>query len=222
MVCSVNFRNPDTLGWNASALPIYGGKIFVTGDNGDKLSVPFFGVGADLRRTVDLTQHGFPLSVSGVGNTPIEQDSSYSFDLSLGAQDFPKILHKAVWGVREVRWDVFEAGWQERQWRYPPVIGENGYVGSVAAWSLGNAVFNPAINNPEQTFSFPLRNAGRHVDLGGQFNRYSWFGKLANGTQIAEGRYVFRFALLKPFGRPEAADNWEVYRTPGIEVTGQY
>ena len=52
--------------------------------------------------------------------------------------------------------------------------------------------------------------------------RYYFFGKLANGTQLAEGRYAMRFAVLKPFGRPEAADNWEVYRTPEITVTGKY
>jgi hypothetical protein len=221
----VNFRNPDTLGWNASALPLYGGKVYVTGNNGEQLSVPFSGVGADLRREINpLTHNNYPLSVSGPRNTPITQDSSYSFDLSVGVQDFPKLYNRLVWGSREVRWDVYEAGWRERQWQYPPVVGQNGYVGSVAAWASAASVdvFNPAIHNPDATFSFPIGNLPRNAENANTQSRYYWFGKLANGTQIANGRYVWRFAVLKPFGRREAADNWEVYRSPEIEVTGKY
>lgn len=31
---------------------------------------------------------------------------SFSFDLSLNAQDFPKIYSRQQWGSRELRWDV--------------------------------------------------------------------------------------------------------------------
>jgi hypothetical protein len=31
---------------------------------------------------------------------------SYTFDLSVEAQDFPKIGHRLRWGANEVRWDV--------------------------------------------------------------------------------------------------------------------
>lgn len=155
---------------------------------------------------------------------PITSDSSYSFDLSVGAQDFPKIYNRLAWGSREVRWDIYEAGWTERRWQYPPVVGENGYVGSATSYSSASSVpvFNPAIHNPDSTYSFPLYNVARNAENTNQQSVFYWFGKLANGTQIAEGRYVFRFAVLKPFGRPEAADNWQVYRTPEITVTGQY
>lgn len=39
----VNFPNPDTLGWNSSALPLYSGKVIVSGNNGEQLSVPYMG-----------------------------------------------------------------------------------------------------------------------------------------------------------------------------------
>lgn len=40
---TVNFDNPDSLGWNSSALPLYGGKVALTGSNGEILSVPYLG-----------------------------------------------------------------------------------------------------------------------------------------------------------------------------------
>jgi hypothetical protein len=46
----INFQNPDVLGWNSSALPLYSGKVFVTGDNGEQLSVPYMGKFVSPRR----------------------------------------------------------------------------------------------------------------------------------------------------------------------------
>jgi hypothetical protein len=154
--------------------------------------------------------------VSGPANVSITSDSSYSFDLSLAKQDYPRIYNKLLWGSRQIRWDIFEAGWREREWKYPPVAGENKYVGPVAGW-YGNAdaIFNPARDNADATVTFPLVNSVRNVD---DRDAFAWLGKLGNGTNIAKGKYEMRFAVLKPFGRPEAADNWEVYRTPQIEV----
>ncbi|KAL2210880.1 subtilase [Sarocladium strictum] len=216
---TVNFDNPDkiTPAWNVSGLPVYGGKVSLSGSNGERLSVPFYGVGADLRAQLNpLTETGYPTSVSGPANVSITSDSSYSFDLSLAKQDYPRIYNKLLWGSRQIRWDIFEAGWREREWKYPPVAGENKYVGPVAGW-YGNAdaIFNPARDNADATVTFPLVNSVRNVD---DRDAFAWLGKLGNGTNIAKGKYEMRFAVLKPFGRPEAADNWEVYRTPQIEV----
>lgn len=218
----MNFDNPDKLSWNASALPVYGGKVFVSGSNGERLSVPFYGVGADLRaQLTPLAESGYPFSVSGPKNTSIASDSTYSFNLAAGSSDYPRIYSKLLWGSREVRWDIFESSWRERQWKYPPVIGENGYVGPVAGWAnpSNRALFDPAKDETEDTFTFPLSNTYRTVDVA---DAYHWLGKLGNGTQIAKGKYQMRFAVLKPFGKPEAADNWEVLKTPEIQVTGQY
>jgi hypothetical protein len=39
----VTFPNPDGLGWNASALPVYSGKVIVSGNNGEQVSIPYLG-----------------------------------------------------------------------------------------------------------------------------------------------------------------------------------
>ncbi|KAF6809557.1 subtilase [Colletotrichum sojae] len=220
---SVNFGNPDKLGWNAAGLPLYGGKVVIQGDNGEQVSVPYAGVGADLRNTLGgVHEAGWPLSVSGTDDVPISEKSSYTFDLSTGAQDFPKILQKLFWGTRQTRWDIYEAGWTERQWTYPPVVGENGYVGSVASWvGSGNVeVFDPEAYDADDTFTYPITDVSRNTAT--SYNEHWWFGKLGNGSQIAPGTYTFRFAALRPFGNPTHADNWDVYKTPQIEVLGQY
>ncbi|KAI8309743.1 hypothetical protein K4K61_001386 [Colletotrichum sp. SAR11_59] len=39
----LNFKNPESHEWDSSVLPLYSGKILISGDNGDELSVPYAG-----------------------------------------------------------------------------------------------------------------------------------------------------------------------------------
>ncbi|GJC88892.1 PII-type proteinase [Colletotrichum liriopes] len=184
---SINFKNPDTLGWNTAVLPLYSGRIIVSGDNGEELSVPYAGVAADLRKELTpLFRNGFPYVESGA--PVVRGKTSFTFNLTLDSQDFPKIFHNIIWGTRELRWDIFGEGWTERQWVYPPVVGESGYVGSGAYWvGSGQApFFDPSRWDPEDTLSYPKINQARS-----NFNFENWwFGKLANGSQIAVGNYT--------------------------------
>ena len=87
---------------------------------------------------------------------------------------------------------MFEAGWKERQWKWPLVPGENGYVGS-ATYSLdgfryGGSWWDP-YNYPEANIAkFPIqmpRSAENYP------RTFWWYGKLANDSQIAPGEYKY-------------------------------
>ncbi|KAH6688448.1 subtilase [Plectosphaerella plurivora] len=215
---SVTFENPSNLGWNSSALPIYGGSVIVSSDLGEKLSVPFMGLGADLRQELnDISGPTYPFHNTGADLVPWPSQAVFSLNLSLAVQDYPKINNMLIWGTREIRWDIYEPGWSERQWSYPPVPGVGGYIGSAAVWADGDFFdFDPDTGaDPNRTISFPMRNLLRSTLWE---NFYLWFGKLANGTDIADGQYHVRFAILKPFGIPEAAEDWQVLSTPEIEI----
>ncbi|KAI8220725.1 hypothetical protein K4K53_007651 [Colletotrichum sp. SAR 10_77] len=203
-VIPLNFKNPESNGWDSSILPLYSGKILISGDNGDELSVPYAGVGADLKKEINpLFRNGFP----------------FTFNLTLGVQDFPKIFHSIIWGTRQLRWDIFEDGWTESDWTYPLVAGENGYIGSGAYWAgSGQApFFDPSRWDPDDTLSYPKVEQPR-----GSGNPENWwFGKLANGSQIALGNYTLRYAALKPFGDPGQSEDWATFTTP-LGVLGQY
>ncbi|OBR12831.1 Serin endopeptidase [Colletotrichum higginsianum IMI 349063] len=196
---SVNFPNPDSLGWNSSALPIYSGKVIVSGNNGEQLSVPYLG--------------------------KLLNPFVYSFNLDrFGPQDFPVIYSKLIWGTKEVRWDIYEAGWTERRWEYPPVPGRNGYIGPATSHVVAGSVsyFDPNVYDPDDTWTYPKIDLYRNAQTQASYHEFWWFGKLGNGSQIELGNYTMRFATLKPFGNPKAADNWDVFQTPQIQVTGKY
>ncbi|KAF0317266.1 subtilisin-like protease [Colletotrichum asianum] len=171
----LNFKNPESHEWDSSVLPLYSGKILISGDNGDELSVPY--------------------------------------------ADFPKIFHNIIWGTRQLRWDIFEDGWTESDWTYPLVAGENGYIGSGAYWAgSGQApFFDPSRWDPDDTLSYPKVEQPR----GSGNSENWWFGKLANGSQIALGNYTLRYAALKPFGDPGQSEDWATFTTP-LGVLGQY
>ncbi|KAF6796390.1 subtilase, partial [Colletotrichum musicola] len=133
---SVDFKNPNTLGWNSAALPLYSGKTIVSGDNGDELSVHM-------------------------------------------PANFPRIYDNTIWGTRELRWDIFEAGWTEEKWAYPPVAGENGFVGS-GTYLVGRRW------DPNNMLPYPKTNLARSNDK----SEHWLTGKLADGSQITAGNYT--------------------------------
>ncbi|KAI1383391.1 subtilisin-like protein [Hypoxylon trugodes] len=216
-IVSVDFVNPQGLGWNASAFPVYSGKVILSSSTGEQLSFPYLGLGADLKGELQSVYYpGYPFSKSSVYGNDIKNKSSYTFNLSTSSQDFPKIYYQLIWGIKETRWDIYEAGWNESQWKYPPVEGENGYIGPAASWNGTANYFNPSIYNPNDAFTYPrtdsLRGGGEDW----------WFGRLGNGSQIANGNYTWRYATLRPFGDPTVSEDWDIYKTPQISVLGHY
>ncbi|KAJ4326673.1 hypothetical protein N0V84_002899 [Fusarium piperis] len=223
---TVSFQNPENSDWYKPNLPLYSGHIIVSGSNGDRLAVPFVGVGADLKQTFKKMFLAEPRLQSL--DPPVQQGvngSTPSFSFNLTAQDFPVIRAGIGWGTRQFRYDIFEKGWKERSWKWPLVPGKNKYVGSGTRWVGAGEVpkwFDDQGWNPDETNDYPLINTGRAAAMPGFDSRpYWWFGKLANGTKIARGEYVLRFAVLVPFGRPEVVDDWDAFVVP-FKVTGEY
>ncbi|OLN85320.1 Minor extracellular protease vpr 5 [Colletotrichum chlorophyti] len=207
-------------GLDDAKLPIFSGKILISASNGDVLSVPYYGVGGSVKHQITdmyYTSFGYPRIASGVNRTLISEKSSFTFDLSLEKQDFVKLQMALTWGTRELRWDIYDPTFQERQWVYPPVVGQNKYIGSVSSFDVYNTVnypvFDPASDNVNNSFTYPLQDQPRDSPY-----ESWWLGRLADGTQIKPGKYKMRIAALRPFGSPKASDNWQVYETPVIEV----
>lgn len=87
---------------------------------------------------------------------------------------------------------IFEADWHEHSWTYPPVPGQAGYIGTVASWvgAGQTSFFDPARYDADETFSFPVRDLTRNAFSALSFDEFWWFGKLGNGSQIANGNYT--------------------------------
>ncbi|EFQ27279.1 subtilase [Colletotrichum graminicola] len=198
-------------GVNQTALPAYGGRVLVKGSNGEVLGVPFQGLAFDLKEQMQSPFHGtYPWLRS---TAAYSNKTTFTFDLSSAAQDFPKIFMKIKWGTREVRWDIYESAFEEgRDWEYPPVPGRRGYIGSATSWtgSGSSSSFNPARHNASDVFAMPERDVARNaLTTGGFTTTYWWFGRLADGNVIGPGNYTMRFAVLIPFADPRDANSWK-------------
>ncbi|KAM0331242.1 hypothetical protein ACHAQA_002912 [Verticillium albo-atrum] len=175
-------------GLEEDKLPVYSGKILISGTNSEELSVPYMGVAGNIQATfTQLFYPDYPQSFSSVNETPIEEKPVYSFDLSLESQDFPKVICGFRWGVHQLRWDVFEAGWDEGDWKYPPVPGQHGYVGAATSW-IGadyNFIFNASKDDELDLVTFPVFDLARDLPY-----EYWWLGRLADGNMIEPGNYT--------------------------------
>ncbi|KAI8197401.1 hypothetical protein K4K49_005440 [Colletotrichum sp. SAR 10_70] len=177
-----------------SKLPIYSGKVIISSGNGDALSVPYLGAAFDLKAqmTEKMFPDGYPLQRSGPSSLGIETYHTYAFNTSRVAQDFPKVHVQLKWGTKELRWDIFDDTYEESQWKYPPVVGQDGYIGSAtySTYSVGASTFDPATMDRDKVLPFPIRGIERTTSWSELTDRFWWLGKLANGSYIAAGNYT--------------------------------
>ncbi|CAH0046175.1 unnamed protein product [Clonostachys solani] len=209
-------------GLDVSKLPAYGGTISVKSNTTDVLVVPYQGVGFSLKE--QFGKHLFTGSYPRLGSASAKNKTSFTFDLSLSAQDFPKIFWSLNWGTTELRFDIYGPGFSaESDWVYPPVVGENNYIGSAAPWTKANNVetFDPSKDDKEDTYTFPLANVNRDAPASDDsVNSVFWLGKLADGTYIQPGTYTIRFGALIPFSDPEDHKSWSTL-TQEIQVVNK-
>ncbi|KAI8304504.1 hypothetical protein K4K59_012738 [Colletotrichum sp. SAR11_240] len=199
-----------------SKLPIYSGKVIITSGNGDTLSVPYLGAAFDLKAqmTEKMFPDGYPLQRSGPNSLGIDAYHTRA------AQDFPKVHVQFKWGTKELRWDIFDDTYEESQWKYPPVVGQDGYIGSAtySTYSVGASTFDPATMDRDKVLPFPIRGIERTTSWSELTDRFWWLGKLANGSYIAAGNYTMRFANLTPFSEPSDSGSWDIWKTPQITI----
>ncbi|KAF8423869.1 peptidase S8/S53 domain-containing protein, partial [Tirmania nivea] len=198
----VTFTPPQ--GLNETLLPVYGGKIVITGDNGERLEIPYLGIGGSIKAQKAWDQGwGIP-QIKSKEETITDQPRNFT----LQGDDRPIFTYINNWGSREIRIDVVTADWTERDWRYPPVAGKGRFVGSLVT---------------ADDFSFPSYFEARHNQFQSdkEYTRFNWTGAISDGlnqTQIKPGKYRFNMRALKVFGRPGLAADWESVTSPVITV----
>ncbi|KAH8887981.1 subtilisin-like protein [Thozetella sp. PMI_491] len=211
------FQVPAVSIFTSPYMPVYSGKILINGSNGEHLSVPYFGVASDLKTDLkNIWRTSGTAMFSTIRSIPITAKANFTFNLSLEQQDFPIFRASLTYGCKELRWDIFEQDWNGT-WSYPPVVGEDGFVGSATTWahSAEFSQFDPATQDENDLVAFPMRQLVRDAGY-----YWWWFGRLANGSAIAQGKYSMRVAALLPFGDPSIAADWNVWTTPTITVLG--
>ncbi|KAH7249731.1 peptidase S8/S53 domain-containing protein [Fusarium redolens] len=198
---SVTFGLPNV---DDDYLPLYSGKVLINSDHGEKLSIPYGGAAYDTEKAFDNMFIVDPFV------TDPDKDSAWSFNIDRDASDFIEIGGRASYACDNLRWDIFEQGWSESLWTYPPRVGRHGFIGSATTMRDAEEFwfFDPTVNDPNDTVPFPLKQQSRG------FHVFWWFGKLANGTRIAPGNYTMRFAALRPYGNPNISDHWDIMNSP--------
>ncbi|KAK7431544.1 hypothetical protein QQZ08_002035 [Neonectria magnoliae] len=181
-------------------LPLYGGKVWVVSNHGERLAIPYGGAAYDTEKAFDN------MFIAEPSITDLDGDWAWSFNVNKNSNDFIEIGARLSYPCTNLRWDIFDSSWTENLWHYPPEVGLRGYVGSATTYRDSDQYwfFNPDVNNITDTLPFPLTRIPRG------FRLFWWFGKLANGTQIAPGNYTLRFAALRPYGNPNISDHWDV------------
>ncbi|KJZ76749.1 hypothetical protein HIM_03626 [Hirsutella minnesotensis 3608] len=207
-VVTLRFSPPKNV--SDDLLPLYGGKIWVKGSNGEELCIPYGGAAYDTEKAFD--------SMLQEANVTSARNDTQTWFLATDENPPDHIGVKIRLGYPcvHLRWDIFASNWTERQWEYPP-NHNNGYVGSATTIRDAERLFDLDLvtSNTSDVVGFPMTRVARGTLA------YRWFGKLANGSTIAPGNYTVRFAALRPYGNPRLSDHWDIVDlgTRKIQVT---
>ncbi|KAG6031336.1 hypothetical protein E4U41_007606 [Claviceps citrina] len=189
-------------------LPLYNGKLHIKSDTGEDLCIPYGGAAYDTEKAFDTMFDGKPI-IEGW-----HEGAKWSFDPDRRPKDFADLSFRLSYPCFHLRWDIFERGWTELEWHYPPELGERGYVGSATSVRDADKFtwFDSSLVDINDTVSFPLMRVSRG------YERFWWFGKLSNGTKIAPGNYSMRIAALRPYGEPRISDHWDIMDMDGHSI----
>jgi hypothetical protein len=101
------FNFAPVTGLDETKLPIYSGKILISGSNGEELSIPYLGAAFDLKTAMrrNMFAGSGPWQV-GAEDKGIDEYHTYDFNVSYNAQHYPRIYSEFKFGSKEVSYLV--------------------------------------------------------------------------------------------------------------------
>jgi hypothetical protein len=193
-VVTLHFTRPAAL--DASRIPVYSGFVAINGTDGDSLSLPYAGIGTDMKDVAIIdSADGFPYLTSSADATqaPITANNtlfvlpgnSISSNATTG---LPSLVYALAMGSRIVRVDIQP----ENPRDLPRIVGQQ-VLGSVPG--------------------YPVQNHVRQATDG-----VAWDGRLADGSWAKVGKYRFMLRALKIFGEVNYDHDYEMVVTQLFEI----
>lgn len=200
-------------GLDADLIPVYGGKIVVTGSNGEVLQIPYLGIVGSLK-----SKNMWDISWNIPEFSGPDGALKYPANFTKGL-DLPTITYINDWGAREVRIDLVSFDWEESHFYYPPVAGKHKFIGSMITESGSRY---PAFFVPRSNLLSPYDN----------YVSSKWSGNVTVGTEAnytvgtetivaPPGQYKFNMRALKIGGNPKLASDWQSVTSPVFTVLGE-
>ncbi|CAG9947874.1 unnamed protein product [Clonostachys rosea f. rosea IK726] len=226
---TVKFDFTEPAAPDSSLLPVYGGKVLISGSNGEVVLLTYLGKffhhwsffqyiipcpsnkyyflkgikGSIYDAQSWEMDRGVPLLLSGYGGV-MEEGHVYTYE---DGSDVPQPYFNILWSTREMSFDFVRRDWQPSDWTYPTVAGKNNWVGSIRMRPNGLS---------GEVVDFPLQNYPRQP--GGAFYAASQ-GYFANGSYIYDGEYRYLCRTLRTFGDYNNITDWQYKLSPWFSIS---
>lgn len=179
--------------------PIIQGVVDIIGSNGDKLSVPFIGSEFEAQEWTPFGEAPLLLVRDSAGMRKIDSKDTFDSDKLYQLCLFYNIR----FGTTLYSIDLVDKYFDVTTYQFPPTPGKNGFFGPIRGSSSQNG----------NAFVFPVQFAPI-------FSHTSYFQlqSFADQTKIPSGEYRLLCRALKIFGRPEKAEDWQLFLTDSFTV----
>ncbi|VUC32513.1 unnamed protein product [Clonostachys rosea] len=189
---------------DSSSLPVYGGKVMISGSNGEVVMLTYLGIKGSLYDAqVWEMDRGVPMLLSGYGGL-MEEGHVYTYE---DGSDVPQPYFNILWSTRELSFDFVTRDWQPSDWAYPNVAGKNNWIGSVRM--RPNALSGSVVD-------FPLQNYPRQPGAAFYADSQGYF---ANGSYIPDGEYRYLCRTLRTLGDYNNITDWQYKLSPWFSIS---
>lgn len=188
-------------GLNPRRLPVYSGYVAINGSDGSGLSLPYIGVAGSMHSAVVLGSRGALVSRSrDEMNTPVPANFTFVVPPPGHANDtsyrnrteLPKLVVSLAMGSRLVRVDVVPVSNCTTAAKNAAVV--------FGTKTLGQPEGMPSLYNPRGTL------------------RYTWDGRLDDGSYVPPGLYKLAVKALRIFGDENLATEYDAAETAAFRI----
>lgn len=189
-------------GLDQSRGPLFSGVFKITGSNGDELNVPYLGLEFDATKWSMWNQKN-PVQIGYIDEENhivyINATSNYTNPINA-----PVIRNVMAYGTTKLWFDLVQVSYNSLSYVYPPVPGQNGYIGAIMPQGLQLA----GAQTPKVDGDSPITFVGPVA------KPWLWtFEKFANGSDIPDGQYMLLGRAINMFGNVSNYNDWSLNLT---------
>lgn len=189
-------------GLDQSRGPLFSGVFKITGSNGDELNVPYLGL--EFNATAwSVWSNSAPLIIGFVDENNQPQFPKLTTNYS-GPINTPVVRNLMAYGTTKMWFGLVDVSYNLLSYVYPPVPGQNGYVGDVQAETIKLSGYetHPIPNESPIDFVGPVMKVSPFT-----------FKAFANMSDIPDGEYRLMGRALNIFGNESNFNDWSFQLT---------
>lgn len=189
-------------GLNQTLAPLFSGAFKISGTNGEVITVPYLGMEFNATEwSIWAPSKPVKIGYASEGEIIYLNDTVKSNKVL----SKPIVVNQMAYGTTYLSFDLVSPSYNLLSYVYPPVEGQNGYIGPITAQTVIDEVY--ILGASPMRFVSPAAKPFAFT-----------FSQFSNSSIIENGTYKLLYRALRIFGNESNYNDWSLGLTPEFTV----